>query len=68
MKDVTAAVVEKAPVGDETELIWDEVRSKVILFSGGEPISFVSLDSHENREDLAVKVAIHLVKGQGMKL
>lgn len=68
MKDVTAAVVEMAPVADGTELIWDEVRSKVVLFSEGEPLSFVSLDPSENREDLAVKIAANLVLGQGMKL
>lgn len=68
MKDVTAAVVESAPVDENTELIWDEVRSKVVLFSAGEPLSFVSLDPSDNREDRAVKVAIKLVLGQGVSI
>lgn len=68
MKDVTAAVLDLAPVSDETEVIWDEVRSKVILFSAGEPLSFVSLDSRENREDHAVKAGIKLLNGQGKRL
>lgn len=68
MKDVTAAVTARVTVQDKTEVIWDEIRSKVVIFSDGEPVSFESLDPSENREDLAVNVAVKLVLDEGVKL
>lgn len=68
MQDVTAAVAAMVPVEENTEILWDEVRSSVVLFAGGEPLSLMSLESSENREDTAVRAALKLVKGSGRSL
>lgn len=65
MRDITEAVEAMAPVANRNELIWDEIRSNVILFNDGEPISYTPLDSKNNNEDYAVKSALHLLNGRG---
>jgi hypothetical protein len=70
MKDITADVIAAttARIASGTEFIWDEVRSKVILFRNSEPRSFITLDDHDNRQEAATRESLSLLAGHGLKL
>lgn len=65
MKDISAFISNRS---SEIEIIWDEIRYKVILFKNGNPVSYVDLRDKENDMEHAVKSASILANDGGIKL
>lgn len=66
MKNISEYVSKE--VQKNAEVIWDEVRYKVILFVDNDPVSYVPLDDDKNNFDNALKSAFILLQGGGTKL
>lgn len=65
MKDISTFISNRS---SDIEIIWDEIRYKVILFKNGNPVSYVDLKDQENDMEHAIKFASVLANNGGIKL
>lgn len=64
MKDISQYVQHSF----QDEIVWDELRYKVILFRNGFPISYIDLKDQENTLEKAMAKASDLLSGGGKSL
>ena len=68
MKNISDYVAKNVKSNGTVEVIWDELRFKVIRFDNGDPVSYVALDDTENNFEGALKAASVLINGGGAHL
>lgn len=68
MKNISGYVAKNAKSNGTVEVVWDELRFKVIRFDNGDPVSYVTLNDTENNLDGALLAASVLINGGGVHL